>query len=75
MPKLEPLAPRALRATKVHAIYGVTKTLLRSKEREGLLHPTRIGPRCTLYDVAELDAVFLAKDTPPRVTADGEATR
>lgn len=75
MPKLEPLAPRAIRATKVHAVYGVTKTLLLAKEREGLLHPTRVGPRCTLYDVRELDAVFLAKDAPPRLTADGKATR
>lgn len=50
--------PRAMRARQVKAAYGIGKKILYTKVREGLLHPVRVTSRCTLYQVAELDAIF-----------------
>lgn len=57
-------APRkTLRGKQAHAIYGVSTTTLYRLAAKGLLNPVKVGTRCTLWPVDQLDALFVKPQT------------
>ena len=51
---------RALRAKAASVAYGVGESTLWKLASEGKLKPVRLGPRCTLFPVDQLEALFVA---------------
>jgi len=49
-------ARRLLTTPEAMRYVGASDDLLYDRARRGELHPVRLGPRCTRWDLADLDA-------------------
>ncbi|WP_396271349.1 helix-turn-helix transcriptional regulator [Ideonella sp.] len=60
---------KSLRVKEARAIYGVSVPTLYRLAARGLLSPVKVGTRCTLWPVEQLDALFVHAATPQQTPA------